>query len=142
MQSVGQKHTGPEMVVRKLAHSLGYRFRLHRKDLPGKPDLVFPSRRRVVFVHGCFWHGHGCAKGKPPKSRPEFWVPKIEGNKERDIRAEKRLGELGWESLTLWQCESKNLSVVTEKLVAFLGPPRTRANGAASRGDRSVGIDE
>ncbi|MDH3032097.1 very short patch repair endonuclease [Methylobacterium fujisawaense] len=123
MQSVGQKNTKPELAVRKIAHALGYRFRLHRKDLPGRPDLVFPGRKKVVFVHGCFWHGHGCPKGRLPKSRPEFWVPKIEGNKERDHRAEAKLAELGWETLTVWQCEAKNVEAVTAQLVEFLGPP-------------------
>lgn len=123
MQSVAQKNTGPEIVVRRIAHALGYRFRLHRKDLPGRPDLVFPGRRKVVFVHGCFWHGHGCPKGRLPKSRPEFWVPKIEGNKARDLRAEQALVDLGWETLTLWQCETKTREVIEAKLREFLGPP-------------------
>ncbi len=123
MQSVGQKNTGPEIVVRRIAHALGYRFRLHRKDLPGRPDLVFPGRRKVVFVHGCFWHGHGCPKGRLPKSKPEFWVPKIEGNKARDERAEQALVDLGWETLTLWQCETKTPEVIATKLREFLGPP-------------------
>ncbi|MEE7475884.1 very short patch repair endonuclease [Methylobacterium hispanicum] len=123
MQSVGQKNTGPEIVVRRIAHALGYRFRLHRKDLPGRPDLVFPGRHKVVFVHGCYWHGHGCPKGRLPKSKPEFWVPKIEGNKARDERAEQALVDLGWETLTLWQCETKTPEVIETKLREFLGPP-------------------
>jgi len=120
MQSVGQKDTAPEIAVRRVAHALGYRYRLHRKDLPGTPDLVFPSRRKVVFVHGCFWHGHGCSKGRLPKSRPEFWIPKINRNRARDGAAERALRELGWESLTLWQCETKDLEAMKDKLVGFL----------------------
>lgn len=123
MQSVGTKDTGPEMVVRRIAHRLGYRYRLHRKDLPGSPDLVFPTRRKAVFVHGCFWHGHGCPKGRLPKSRPEFWVPKIERNRERDAGAVRALEDRGWESLTLWQCETKDAEAIKAKLVDFLGPP-------------------
>ncbi|CAO4175007.1 very short patch repair endonuclease [Methylorubrum populi] len=142
MQSVGQKDTGPELAVRKIAHALGYRFRLHRKDLPGRPDLVFPGRKKVVFVHGCFWHGHGCSKGRLPKSRPEFWVPKIEGNKARDHRAESKLAELGWESLTLWQCEAKNVEAITAKLVDFLGPLGAARATAGDPAGSSVSVDE
>ncbi|WP_339162499.1 very short patch repair endonuclease [Methylobacterium bullatum] len=123
MQSVGQKDTKPEVALRQGLHRLGYRFRLHRKDLPGRPDLVFPSRKKVVFVHGCFWHGHGCAKGRLPKSRPEFWVPKIEGNKARDARAIERLTKMGWETHIVWQCDMKNSERVAEELATFLGPP-------------------
>lgn len=135
MQSVAQKNTGPELLLRRLLHRLGYRFRLHRKDLPGKPDLVFPSRRKAVFVHGCFWHGHNCPKGRLPKSRPEFWIPKIEGNKARDARAEERLGEMGWETHVVWQCEMKNPERVAEDLATFLGPP-----GRAEEADKGVPV--
>lgn len=123
MQSVGQKHTGPEMAVRHILHGLGYRYRLHRRDLPGTPDLVFPGRRKVIFVHGCFWHGHACPKGRLPKSRPEFWVPKIERNKERDAAALEALREIGWQTLTVWQCETKDPTELKSKLVDFLGQP-------------------
>lgn len=123
MQSVGQKNTKPEVALRRVLHRLGYRYRIHRKDLPGRPDLVFPSRKKVVFVHGCFWHGHNCSKGRLPKSRPEFWVPKIEGNKARDARAIDRLTEMGWETHVVWQCEMKYPERVAEDLATFLGPP-------------------
>jgi DNA mismatch endonuclease, patch repair protein len=108
MSRVPSKDTTPELVVRKLAHALGYRFRLHRKDLPGTPDLVFPSRRKVVFVHGCFWHGHtdpSCRLSRTPKSRMGFWQAKLERNRARDARNETALREAGWDVLTVWECE-------------------------------------
>lgn len=120
MQAVGQKDTGPEMTVRRTLHRLGYRYRLHRKDLPGKPDIVFPGRRKAIFVHGCFWHGHGCRYGRPPKSRPEYWLPKLERNKERDAENVEALKSLGWETLTVWQCETKDIDTLTAELVDFL----------------------
>jgi DNA mismatch endonuclease (patch repair protein) len=131
MQSVGQKNTGPELALRRALHGLGYRFRLHRKDLPGRPDLAFPSRKKAVFVHGCFWHGHDCPKGRLPKSRPDYWAPKIEANKARDARAVERLTEMGWETHVAWQCELKNPERVAQELARVLGPPqRVVATGA------------
>lgn len=120
MRAVGQKDTSPEMVVRRLLHAAGLRFRLHRRDLPGTPDLVFPGRRKAVFVHGCFWHGHGCAKGRLPKSRPEYWLPKIEANRARDARKEAELRALGWEIGTVWQCETRDKAALLDRLLAFL----------------------
>jgi DNA mismatch endonuclease (patch repair protein) len=105
MSSVGTKNTGPELVLRRLLHRLGYRYRIHPKNLPGKPDIAFPSRRKVIFVHGCFWHGHNCSKGRPPKSGGEYWGPKLLANKERDERRLNELAQLGWSSLIVWQCE-------------------------------------
>lgn len=105
MQQVKGKNTQPERAVRSLLHRLGYRFRLHRKDLPGTPDIVFPSRRLVVFVHGCFWHGHGCRIGHLPKSRLEYWQPKIDSNRARDQRKEAALTAAGWRVAVVWQCE-------------------------------------
>lgn len=105
MQSVGVRDTGPERTVRSVLHRAGFRFRLHRRDLPGKPDIVLPAKRLVVFVHGCFWHGHGCSKGKLPKSRLDYWGPKIAANAARDKRSVRALTKLGWRSLTVWQCE-------------------------------------
>src|SRR6266853_6686992 len=103
MQAVKSKDTAPELLVRSLAHRLGYRFRLHRKDLPGKPDLVFPGRRKVIFVHGCFWHQHkGCREGRLPGTRREYWEPKLVRNQERDAQSEAALKSLGWAVLTLW----------------------------------------
>jgi DNA mismatch endonuclease (patch repair protein) len=121
MQSVRQKDTGPELTVRRLAHGLGFRFRLHRRDLPGRPDLVFPGRRKAVFVNGCFWHGHdGCSKGRLPKSRRDYWVPKIARNKERDAAAVERLKAAGWRVLTVWQCETRNPAALARRLRNFL----------------------
>lgn len=120
MQAVRGKDTGPEWAVRRLLHSLGYRYRLHRKDLPGKPDLVFPSRRKAIFVHGCFWHAHGCRFGRPPKSRLDFWLPKLDRNRKHDAETRARLEALGWQVLTVWQCETKDADVLTVRLCAFL----------------------
>ena len=98
MSRIGARDTGPEIKVRRLAHSLGYRYRLHRRELPGTPDLVFPGRRKVIFVHGCFWHRHpGC--GRMPKSKLEFWRPKLENNRKRDLAAQRKLRSLGWKRL-------------------------------------------
>lgn len=120
MRAVGQKHTGPELIVRRLLHANGYRFRLHRRDLPGSPDLAFPGRRKALFVHGCFWHGHDCPKGQLPKSRPEYWVPKIDANKARDARKEAELRALGWEVATIWQCQTKDGPFLLDRLRSFL----------------------
>ena len=120
MQSVGQKHTGPELAVRRLAHGLGFRFTLHRNDLPGRPDIVFPARKKVVFVHGCFWHGHGCSKGRLPKTRPEYWEPKLSRNKERDATNLKELKRLGWRALTVWKCETRDAAKLRQRLHRFL----------------------
>lgn len=121
MQSVRQKDTGPELVVRRLVHRLGFRYRLHVRDLPGKPDLVLPRHRKVVFVHGCFWHGHGCSKGQLPKSRLDYWGPKIARNIERDKKAEEELARRGWRSLTIWQCQTKDTKALSKTLIGFLG---------------------
>lgn len=121
MRAVRSKNTKPELVVRRLAHSLGFRFRLHRKDLPGSPDLVFPGRRRVVFVHGCFWHGHDCKRGsRQPKENAEYWRAKISRNVARDERVLGELSALGWESLTVWECELRDHPALAIRLRAFL----------------------
>jgi len=109
------------MLVRKLVYALGYRYRLHAKDLPGHPDLVFRPKRKVIFVHGCFWHRHsGCPLARLPKSRSEFWVPKLEGNKDRDARHRQALKKEGWKVLTIWECELKNEARVEAALRRFL----------------------
>lgn len=121
MRAVKSQNTGPEMIVRRLTHSIGYRYRLHRKDLPGKPDLVFPSRRKVIFVHGCFWHQHDCARGaRLPKSHQEYWLPKLSRNKQRDAEHQATLRELGWDVLVIWECELKSLESVKSKINCFL----------------------
>jgi DNA mismatch endonuclease (patch repair protein) len=110
MSLVRSKDTKPEMRVRRLVHGLGFRYRLHRADLPGKPDLVFPSRRKVIFVHGCFWHGHKCKLGRMPKTRLDYWQSKIGCNKSRDRQTLRRLRNLGWKCLTIWECSVNNES--------------------------------
>lgn len=120
MASVGTKNTRPELVVRQALHRLGYRYRLHRRDLPGSPDLVFPGRKKAIFVHGCFWHGHRCRWGKLPKSRLDYWKPKIEANRERDRKNVEALRDAGWSVEVVWQCELKAPEVAIERLVDFL----------------------
>jgi DNA mismatch endonuclease (patch repair protein) len=123
MSKVRGKDTKPEMTVRKLVHRLGYRYRLHRRDLPGSPDLVFPGRRKVILVHGCFWHRHpdpACRLARMPKSRLEFWGPKLTANAERDIRVARALTDLGWDALTLWECEIKSNHDLEDRIIRFL----------------------
>lgn len=121
MSRIGSKNTAPEITVRKLLHSMGFRFRLHRKDLPGTPDIVLPARRKAIFVNGCFWHSHGCRIGQPPKTRSEYWGPKLARNRERDGEKTAALREEGWDILTLWQCEIKDRTRLAEQLHRFLG---------------------
>lgn len=121
MQAVKGAHTAPEMAVRSLVHRMGYRFRLHRKDLPGKPDLVFAGRRKVIFVHGCFWHGHDCARGaRMPKANADYWRNKIDRNRARDAASLAQLKALGWSSSIVWECELKQLLRVEQRLKKFL----------------------
>lgn len=107
MRAVKQKNTEPELRLRKMLHALGYRYRLHRPDLPGRPDLVFPSRRAVIFVHGCFWHGHECSAGRAPSSNIAYWTSKIAANRDRDTRTSEALVRDGWRVLTVWECTLK-----------------------------------
>jgi len=121
MASVGIRDTGAELALRKSLHKLGFRYRIAPQNLPGKPDLVFPSRRKAIFVHGCFWHGHHCRYGQLPKSRLDYWAPKIEANRRRDRRQRSRLAALGWHSRTVWECEFKaHPERVLRRLVRFL----------------------
>lgn len=123
MARIRAKDTQPEMAVRRLAHRMGFRFRLHRKDLPGSPDLVFPRLRKAVFVHGCFWHLHrdpACRNATIPKTRTEWWIAKLEKNRRRDEAAESALRALGWDVLVLWECEIR-AARHEERLAAFLG---------------------
>ncbi len=123
MAAIRGKDTKPELTVRTLVHSLGYRYRLHRSDLPGKPDLVFVRKRKVIFVHGCFWHRHNCKLGRPiPATRREFWVDKLEGNKQRDTRNRQKLRNEGWQVLVVWECQIQRHDVkwLAERLDAFL----------------------
>lgn len=123
MSRVRGTNTKPELVVRKLVFSLGYRYRLHARDLPGHPDLVFRKKRKVIFVHGCFWHRHSarkCALARLPKSRLDFWVPKLEGNKKRDARNRRVLIKAGWHVLTIWECELKDTKRLGGRITRFL----------------------
>lgn len=124
MSRVRGRDTKPEMLVRRLAHGMGYRYRLHRRDLPGSPDLVFPSRQKVIFVHGCFWHRHldpDCKLARLPKSKLDFWGPKLETNRERDERNLALLAELGWDVLIIWECQTKNREELKARIGEFLG---------------------
>jgi DNA mismatch endonuclease, patch repair protein len=121
MSRIKGRDTKPEKIVRSLLHAMGHRFRLHRRDLPGKPDIVLPKHRKIVFVHGCFWHGHaGCPRGARPTSNIEFWNKKINANIMRDAAAQKELAALNWRHLIVWQCEIRDLPVLTNKLEQFL----------------------
>lgn len=121
MAGIRGKDTKPEMVVRKLAHRLGFRFRLHRKDLPGSPDIVFPRLRKVILVNGCFWHRHpGCRFAYTPKSNTEFWLTKLNGNLRRDAAIQDALTASGWGVLIVWECEVSDLSILSRKVLSFL----------------------
>jgi DNA mismatch endonuclease (patch repair protein) len=121
MSSVKQRHTKPEMVVRSLLHRLGYRFRLHQKDLPGSPDIILPKYRTAIFVHGCFWHQHGnCGKSRRPSSNQEYWNKKLDENISRDKRKEGELSQLGWRVVIVWQCETSQVESLSEKLKKLL----------------------
>ena len=120
MRAVRHRDTAPELAVRSLIHRLGYRFRLHRRDLPGKPDIVLVARRKVIFVHGCFWHLHQCRRSSLPKTNTDFWRNKLTSNRLRDETNLAMLSALGWDSLVLWQCELKNFECISRKLKSFL----------------------
>lgn len=121
MSRVRSKDTSPEMTVRRLVHAAGYRYRLHGRGLPGTPDLVFAGRRKVIFVHGCFWHRHKhCALARLPKSRLAFWLPKLEENRKRDIRSRARLRKMGWSVLTVWECELKKVKKLEAAIRRYL----------------------
>ena len=122
MRAVHSRDTGPEIRVRQIAHGLGYRFRLHRHELPGKPDLVFPGRRKVIFVHGCFWHQHkDCKRGSMPQSNVGVWRPKLENNVTRDEKQLEALNVCGWRTLVIWECELKNERQLASLIRSFLG---------------------
>lgn len=121
MSRIRGRDTKPEMIVRSLVHGLGYRYRLHRKDLPGKPDLVFPKRRKIIFIHGCFWHMHHCPYGKVvPKTNADFWSNKRRGNKERDKIVVKTLRKAGFQVLTIWECQTRKPDDVKRVINRFL----------------------
>lgn len=120
MARVKNKNTAPELVVRKILHRLGFRFRLHRSDLPGNPDVVLPRHRKIILVHGCFWHGHDCPRGKRPSTKQEFWNPKLDKNQQRDKANQEKLRELGWQVLVVWECQVKDTDKLTELLSDFM----------------------
>ena len=136
MRAIRSKGTKPEMVVRRLVHALGYRYRLHRKDLPGKPDLAFIARRKAIFVHGCFWHQHsGCREGRPPSSNTSYWQPKLARNVERDEDNAVKLHGSGWQTMTVWECETADVPALSHRLQAFLAgaSPEADDKGLAGR---------
>jgi DNA mismatch endonuclease (patch repair protein) len=121
MSRIRSSNTKPELIVRQVLHAIGYRFRLHRHDLPGKPDIVLPKYKTVIFVHGCFWHRHeDCKYAYNPKSRVEFWQEKFRSNIERDKRVSEQIAVAGWRQLTIWECETKKLDVLSNTLTDFL----------------------
>lgn len=127
MSRIKAKDTKPEMLVRSAAHRLGLRFRLHDKQLPGKPDLVLPKHRTVIFVHGCFWHRHGCKLASNPKSRQDYWAPKFESNVRRDAEHRAALEAAGWRVVVIWECEAKVAAELDARLIQFFGLPRVVA---------------
>lgn len=126
MRAIRSKNMKPEISVRRLVHSMGYRYRLHRRDLPGRPDLVFPSRKSVILVHGCFWHQHSekdCKIVRRPKSNTEYWIPKLNRNVERDRVHNAALREMGWKVLVIWECEVSETSKIVARIRRFLDGP-------------------
>jgi DNA mismatch endonuclease (patch repair protein) len=141
MQAVKGRDTKPEMIVRSLVHRMGYRFRLHRRDLPGTPDLVFPRLKAVIFVHGCFWHRHSCPNGRSmPSTRRAFWKRKLEGNAIRDRRTVLAIRRQGWSVLRVWECELNGTPALIRRMERFLAAAATRLaqEGAAGRTARVV----
>jgi len=127
MSHIRKTGSKPEVQVPRLAHLLGYRFRINRRDLPGTPDIVFPGRRKVIFVHGCFWHQHdGCRLANKPQTRTDYWLPKLARNVERDRKINVSLRELGWDALVIWECEINDLDNLAQRLRDFLEPSPVR----------------
>lgn len=129
MSRIRSKDSNPEMKLRRLVHGLGFRYRLHVKELPGKPDLVFPARRAVIFMHGCFWHRHeGCKLARLPKSKLDFWMAKLEANRQRDLLHQRKLLDLGWRVLVIWECELNDAEHVSRVVRKFLRKQQGRKN--------------
>jgi DNA mismatch endonuclease (patch repair protein) len=129
MSLIRGKDTKPELLVRRLVHSMGFRFSLRRNHIPGRPDILFPSRRKAIFVHGCFWHRHSaanCRLARLPKSKLDFWLPKLEANRLRDRRKQKELHAAGWTCLVVWECEIGHTERLRNKLTKFLGSDDAR----------------
>lgn len=135
MARIRSKDTQPELRVRHIVHRLGYRYRLHRKDLPGVPDLTFPSRKKVIFVHGCFWHAHkGCKVANRPKTQRPFWDAKFERNKARDRANMRLLRKQGWGVCTIWECETIKANLMAKRLSQFLGPAKKKSRAGRTHG--------
>lgn len=136
MAAIRGKNTKPETEVRRFLHAQGFRFRLHRKDLPGKPDIVLPKYRAAIFVHGCFWHLHGCKHTVIPKTRTEWWTAKLEGNRARDETNSRRLQQLGWLVITVWECEitPARLELLTSEIAGRNALSRTRKSRRKTNG--------
>lgn len=120
MSRIRNTDTKPEMIVRRLVHGMGYRYRLHARDLPGKPDLVFRLRKRIIFVHGCFWHQHGCRQYRQPLTKRSFWEPKLTRNKERDAKVQRELRRQGWGTMVIWECQVKKEAILRNRIKRFL----------------------
>ena len=143
MARIRGKDTKPEIQVRRMLHALGYRFRLHRRDLPGRPDIVLPGRRAAVLVHGCFWHGHpGCRDCVIPATRTEWWTAKIDGNRRRDARNIRRLRGLGWSVTVVWECSLRRPDAVSRRLQRFLGPPGPLARIGSTGAHSCAGAED
>ena len=126
MQAIRGRDTAPEMIVRRMIHGMGFRYRLHRRDLPGCPDIVLPRLRRAILVHGCFWHQHpGCVYATRPAPRPAFWAAKLKGNADRDKRVTRALRRLGWRILVVWECQTRDAPRLERRIRRFLGSPST-----------------
>ncbi|MFZ0934203.1 MAG: very short patch repair endonuclease [Bryobacteraceae bacterium] len=136
MRRIRCKDTSPEMAVRRLVHGMGFRYRLHVQALPGRPDMVFPRLKKIIQVQGCFWHQHrGCTQAHIPKTRIQYWRPKLKKNQRRDRANEKRLRKEGWDVLTIWECEAKALGTVASRISEFLSPHIADRSSDASRFD-------
>lgn len=120
MSRIRNADTKPEMIVRRLVHGMGYRYRLHTRDLSGNPDLAFRPRKKVIFIHGCFWHQHGCRQYRQPRTKRDFWEPKLARNKARDAEVRAMLRGSGWSALTVWECQLKRISPLTDRIRRFL----------------------
>ncbi len=130
MRRIRGRDTGPEMIVRRLVHGLGYRYRLHRRDLPGKPDMVFPKRGKVIFIHGCFWHQHqGCSDGHQPRSNRGYWQTKLANNLRRDSEHMRQLEAAGWNILVIWECELADRAALTRRIQRFLNSSLAETDG-------------
>ena len=133
MRAVKARDTGPELKVRALLRALGHRYRLDARDLPGRPDIVFRGKRKAIFVHGCFWHGHDCARGaRAPKANAAYWSAKIERNRARDLHTLDALTLAGWSTLTIWECALRDADGVSAALAEFLGPPAAKSSAPKS----------